>query len=546
MSQTGAAVDRAVNVADLVRRQAADRPDKVAVVEAASERSLTWSALDAAVDSLANGMSAAGLVAGQRVAFVLPNRLSFVVGYLAVARAGLVAVPLNPLSSTGELVRMLVDSGSRLVMADVTTVASVRAAVGGLEDALAGADERVRRQTPSPTLVVDGCPPLPGEQAYNDLAAGGGRRVVSPADRENVAALLYTSGTSGTPRAAMLSHRALLANIAQVGAIEPAATLPEDVVLGLLPLFHVYGLNVVLGQVVATGARLVLVDGFDGFDAEQTLRVVVDHAVTSVPIAPPVVAQWVEQSALPERLANVRMVVSGAAPLDVSLRARFTEITGAAIEHGYGMTEAAPVVTSTLCSGGRAAGYDLDPAGVGGPLPGVEIQVREAHGTVVIDDPGQVFVRGDNLFSGYWPDGGGGPGSDGWWATGDVGLVDRHGDLVLLDRVQELVLVSGFHVYPTEVEDVVSELPEVAEVAVIGVPDEATGQAVVAFVVAVGGGPDPVRLQHEVRARCEQRLARYKCPREVAVVTDLPRSATGSVAKGRLRMRARHELLGLT
>ena len=523
MSEQGAAAD-AVNVADLARTRAAERPDAPALVDAVRDMTLTWAELDDQVDSLAAGLSAAGLVAGQRVAFALGNSPTFVVTYLAVARCGLVAVPMNPHSATGELARMLADSGARLVVGDATTADALRTAL---------ADQ-------GPILVVDGTPAEPGERPYDELLAGGQARVVSPADPENLAVLLYTSGTSGQPRGAMLSHRALLANIEQVAAVEPPPTRPDDVVLGLLPLFHVYGLNAVLGQVLAQGASLVLVNRFD---PEGTLRLVAERAVTNVPVAPPVVAAWAGRPDAAELLAGVRLVLSGAGPLDPELGRLLATEAGVAVEQGYGLTEAAPVVTTTLTSGALAGGERPDPAGVGGPLPGVEIEVRDPSGrTVSRDDPGQVWVRGPNLFSGYWPDGAERPEPDGWWATGDIGLIDRYGDLVLVDRLRELVIVNGFNVYPNEVEAVVAEVPEVAEVAVIGVPDETTGEAVLAFVVA---GPDAVvpDLTEAVRSHCAARLARYKRPRDITVVDGLPHSATGKVAKGRLRAQARRDLV---
>ncbi len=525
MREGRAAVARAVNVADLVRIHAQDRPDDVAVVDVPQGTTLTWSLLDERVDSLANGLSAAGLVAGQRVAFALVNGATLVTTYLAAARAGVVAVPMNPRSATGELVRMLADSSSRLVVADATTAPSVRSAVGGLQDALEGADAQLRRRNPVPVLAVDGVRALPGEHRFDDLAAATDRRVVSPGDRENLAVVLYTSGTSGRPRGAMLSHRALLSNIDQVASIEPAPTRGDDVVLGMLPLFHIYGLNAVLGQVLAQGARIVLVDRFD---ADQTLRDVAGHAVTNLPLAPPVVAAWAGLPAAAELLSGVRIVLSGAAPLDPDLRRLFVETSGVPVEHGYGLTETAPVVTSTLSSRARAAGRRAEPAGVGGPVPGVEIQVRDAAGSVLLDDPGQIWVRGANLFSGYWPDGRDGPDADGWFATGDIGYRDVD-ELVLVDRSRELVVVQGFHVYPAEVEQVVLELAGVEAVAVIGQADARTGEQVVAFVQGTGV------TAAQVEAHCEQRLARFKRPAVVHVLDELPRGAMGKVRKGMLR-----------
>jgi long-chain acyl-CoA synthetase len=336
----------------------------------------------------------------------------------------------------------------------------------------------------------------------------------------------------------MLSHRALLANIAQVARVDPPMIHGNDVVFGVLPLFHVYGLNAVLGQVLRTGARLVLVDGFD---VEGSLHVIEDEAVSVVPVAPPVLAYWGAVPDLEERLAGVRVVLSGSAPLSADLLTSFVARTGIAVHQGYGLTEAAPVVTSTL----RSA--VAKPGSVGAALPGIDIRlVDEAGSQPSGEDPGEIWIRGANLFSGYWPDGSDGPDRDGWYATGDVGFLDPDGDLFLVDRLKELVIVSGFNVYPVEVEEVVGEVDGVAEVAVIGTADERTGEAVVAYVK-----PAPTtsltddELAEAVRAHCAVRLARFKQPSQVHVVEELPHTVTGKVAKGQLRAVQRRRNLGL-
>jgi long-chain acyl-CoA synthetase len=257
------------------------------------------------------------------------------------------------------------------------------------------------------------------------------------------------------------------------------------------------------------------------------------------------------QVRLAERLAPVRLVLSGSAPLDADQVAAFHEATGIVVHQGYGLTEAAPVVTSTLCiapaDDGEEAGpvpAQPDPASVGTALPGIEIRLVDDHGhTPLQGDPGQVSIRGANLFSGYWPDGDDAPDEDGWWATGDVGFLAPDGQLFLVDRVKELVIVSGFSVYPTEIEDVIEEVPGVREVAVIGVPDEDTGEAVVAYVVAPD--QDPETVEAAVRARCVVRLARFKQPRRIEVVDALPHTVTGKVRKGSLRAAERRRHLEL-
>lgn len=526
------------NLADLLARAAQDNPDRVALVEAASGRRLTWAELDAEVDRVAHGLSALGLVAGYRVVIALPNRVEFVAAYLGALRARLVAVPVNPRSATGETVRMIADCGARAVVADLSTVATVRSAVGGLEDALVGADEELRARTAVPRVVVASAPTLPGEVSWSDLGGEGAREIPVPDDSEALAVLLYTSGTSGRPRAAMLSHRALVANVEQGAAVDPPLVTGDDVVLGVLPLFHVYGLNAVLGQVLRQQARLVLTEGFD---VEGTLDVVEDEAVTVVPVAPPVLAYWRDVEDLADRLRGVRTLLSGSAPLAPELLADFEARAGVTVHQGYGLTEAAPGVTSTQCSRTPKRGS------VGAALPGVEIRlVDDAGHTPDGSDPGQIWIRGDNLFSGYWPDGADGPDEDGWWATGDVGFLDPDGDLFLVDRLKDLVIVSGFNVYPIEVEDVIVELDSVAEVAVVGVPDDRAGEAVVAFVKPQPGSSLTAdEVAEQVREHCAERLARFKQPTTVNVVDELPHTATGKIAKGRLRTVERRRHLGL-
>jgi long-chain acyl-CoA synthetase len=519
----------ATNIAELVRLRASRDGERTALVD--GDRRLTWAELDRRVDGLARGLSAQGLVAGNRVALSMVNSISFVEIYLAVLRAGIVAVPIYPQSAPGEIARILADSGSRLCCADTTTIGAVRGAVGGIDDAV-----RAGKPAVIPRIVAVDVAPLPGEVRYAGLAAEGAP-VVSPLDSENLAVLLYTSGTSGVPRAAMLSHRALLANIEQASQTKPPPVDRTDVVLGVLPLCHVYGLNAVLGQVLLTGAALVL---GQRFSPDETLRLVEAERVTCVPVAPPVIVAWSGLDDIGERLSGVRTLLSGAAPLASEVVRDFEARTGVAVEQGYGLTEAAPIVTSTIGT------PEHKPGSSGRALPGVEVRVVDSAGNEVpADDPGEIWVRGRNLFSGYWPDGDERPDADGWLSTGDVGFLDEDGDLFLVDRLKELVIVSGFNVYPSEIEDVVAEVDGVAECAVIGVPDEHTGEAVKAYVVAAPDA-DRTAMASRVIDHCAARLARFKVPKEVELVDELPHSATGKVAKGRLRARQAREAMGLT
>ena len=322
----------------------------------------------------------------------------------------------------------------------------------------------------------------------------------------------------------MLPHRALLANLEQTSRIEPPVMAADDVVLLVLPLFHVYGLNAALGSVARHGATGLLVERFDPVETLAELR---RAGVTNVVGAPPMYVAW---SMLPDvegAFTSVRLALSGAAPLPAPVLQRVLEVTGHHVFEGYGLTETAPVLTSTLMS------EVVKPGSIGRPVPGVEVRLVDEGGAPVEEgDPGEVVVRGDNLFLGYWPDASGGPDADGWFATGDVALLDAEGDLHLVDRRQDLVLVSGFNVYPREVEDVLLTHPEVAEAAVLGIAHPYTGEAVKALVVRTPGS----RLTAEdLIAHAAASLARFKCPTAVEFVPELPRGATGKVRKGRLR-----------
>ena len=471
------------NLADLVTRQAESQPRDVGLVQPRPvRRTMTWAELEARIDAIAAGLAAHGLVAGHRVAICGPNSIEFVVAYFATLRAGFVAVPINPESTATELRALINDCGARVLFT---------AARQPLEDV---------HQVPLTAAGLD---------ELSDVAA---LPLSSPRDPEALAVLLYTAGTSGEPKAAMLSHRALLSHLRSVASFEILDR--ESVVLALLPLFHVFGLNAVLGSWAASGARLVIMDGFDGFaDA-----LAAEH-ITNVPLAPPVLARILDDERALGALGSVTTVVSGAAPLPVDLRDQFTADTGLRVEQGYGLTEAAPGVSATL--GGPVLGHGH----VGRPLPGVEVRIGDGTEPT---EPGEIWIRGDNLFSGYWPDGRGGPGEFGWFPTGDIGyLLD--GELFLVDRARELIIVNGFNVYPAEVEEAIGELPGVDSVAVVGRADRRTGEQVVAFVTGTSLSVETINDY------CAGRLARFKRPSLVQLVDELPIGITGKVRKGVLR-----------
>ena len=476
----------------------------------------TWADLDAAVDAAAKGLrESVGLQQGDRVGIALSNTPDFVTAYFGVLRAGLVAVPLNTGYTSRELARLLGEADARAVLTEASTHSAVAEAM-----------------TDSACTLVDSA----GLTALVE-AGGDAGKFEAPTGGEDLAVLLFTSGTSGRPKGAMLSHRALLANLEQCARLEPTPMRDDDVVLLVLPLFHIYGLNAGLGMVARTGATAVLVERFD---PRATLELVQRESVTNIPGAPPMYVAWVhldDQGGaaidLSAALRSVRLLASGASPLPPAVLEQLRASAGVDINEGYGLTETAPVVSSTL-------GSDrIKPGSVGKPIPGVELRlVDEAGADVQDDDAGEIWVRGENLFSGYWPDGSDGPDEQGWYATGDVAYADEDGDLFLVGRRKELVLVSGFNVYPREIEEAIGEHPDVVESAVIGVPHPQTGEAVKAYVVARPGSG--LRAE-DITAHCAERLARFKRPTIVELVPELPHSVTGKVAKGRLRAEtARH------
>ncbi len=446
---------------------------------------------------------------------------------------------------------MIADSGARLVVADGSTAAEARAAGQLVREALAGArellDESVVARAHAPRLVVVDTEPQAGEVDFADLRSAEARPAPSRPDPETLACLLYTGTTLDLPRAAMLTHRALLANIEQTAATRTPGGHPliggSDVVLGVLPLFHVYGLNAVLGGVLRQGAALVLADHFD---PRATLEAITAHRVTVVPVAPAVFPHWRGLEGIEAAFAEVRVVLSGSAPLAPAVSEEFTALTGVPVHQGYGLTEAAPVVTSTLASSIASSIASSGPVSgsLGAALPGVGLRLVDDQGhEPEPGDPGEVHVRGRNLFSGYWPDGADGPDGDGWWATGDVGFLDEGGDLFLVDRLDEVIVVAGFRVYPQEVEGVIAEVPGVADVAVIGVPDDETRNAVVAYVRVAGADPDAV--VDDIRERCAAALAGFKQPTRLEVVDELPTTLAGRVRKGALRQLERRRALGI-
>ena len=367
---------------------------------------------------------------------------------------------------------------------------------------------------------------LDGALLFEDGLASPPQPIVDRAE-DDVAVLIFTSGTAGAPKAAMLTHGNLLANLRQCQEHPGRAQAPEDVAFGVLPFFHIFGLNVVLGLSLMAGAATLAIERFDPQSALEAIR---NNGVTIISGAPTMWSAWAALPGAPaDVFAGVRLATSGAARLDADVRAALRTRFGLDVTEGYGLTEASPVVSS-------GHGLDAPDGSIGIPLPGLSVRIVDPDGQdSLVGDAGEIWVQGPNVFPGYWED----PVAtsaalteDGWLRTGDVAVVDDDGFLFLVDRAKDLIIVSGFNVYPAEVEEVIASHPAVADAAVVGVPHPHSGEAVKAYVVLEAG-------QHldedDVVAHCEAHLARYKCPQKVMFVDELPHSATGKVLRKLLR-----------
>jgi long-chain acyl-CoA synthetase len=493
-----------MNLAGLLRRTASEVPGKQALVAASGGRALTFAELDGAADDVARGLAARGVEPGDRVAIGMHNVPHFASAYFGCLRAGAVVVPLHVMLTAAETAKILRDSGPRVVLCAPPFAEVVGQAVGDAGDA--------------EVISTD---------AWTKLTQSSGEAPDIDVSEDDLAVLAYTSGTTGEPKGVMLTHGNLVANLRQQMSIPDAHVTREDIVFLTLPLFHIFGLNVTLGLVIMNGATGVLVERFEPIPA---LRSIQDHRITILFGAPTMYSAWVDTPGADQYdLSSVRLAVSGAAPLSEETLRSFEQIFGVKIYEGYGLTETSPTLTSNRMADEPRAGS------IGKPLPDVELRLVDDEGKdVELGDPGEIVVRGPNVFAGYWQreEETALAFVDGWFRTGDVAVRDEDGYLYLVDRKRDLVIVSGFNVFPSEVEEALLQNPKVKEAAVVGVPHPYTGEAVKAYVVLADGatvsGP-------ELIAEVESRLARFKSPQAVEIVDSLPHLLTGKVLRRALR-----------
>jgi long-chain acyl-CoA synthetase len=502
-----------VNLASVLTEHASSTPDRPALTF--HGRPMTYAQLDDAVDRAAAVLQTAGVEPGDRVGLMLGNVPEFVHALYGTWRAGAVAVPLNVMLTPTEVRHILEDARAETVVVQM----------GYLPTLLAVRDELSDLRT---VLVIAG-PPVPsGTRSFEKGMQSAGRPRQIEREPGDLALLQYTSGTTGRAKGAMLTVGNLQANLDQMDSVEASKVRESDTVLVVLPLFHIYGLNVVLGAGLRAGATAVLVERFE---PNETLRVIESQRVTVLPGAPPMYTGWLSTpGASEEAFSSVRLALSGAAPLPAETVQAFRTRFGPTIWDSYGLTEAGPGVTTS------ALEEEVPAGSIGRPLPGVEVRLVDEDGRDVEEgDPGEIVVRGPNVFSGYWGDEAETKEAflpDGWLRTGDVAVSDDEGNLFLVDRKKDLIIVSGFNVYPVEVEEVLLQHDAVAEAGVIGIPDDRTGEAVKAFIVLREGAE---ATPEEVMDFARESLARFKVPKEIEISSSLPRHVTGKVLRRALR-----------
>ncbi|MFI1398568.1 long-chain fatty acid--CoA ligase [Streptomyces sp. NPDC020681] len=487
------------NLATLLTGSASAHGDRIAVRHETT--ALTYAQLDDLSARTAALLQAGGVRPGDRVAVIMPNVLHFPVAYYGILRAGAVVVPMNPLLKAREIAFTLRDSGARTVLTSPMSAAEAAEAAAATEtDCLvvepAGFD-----------ALLDCTEPLPA--------------VVDTADTD-LAVILYTSGTTGTPKGAELTHRNVLSNTTT--AVQTLFHVgPGDVLFGGLPLFHAFGQTCALNTAVAAGATLTLHTRFDPAAALETIR---RDAVTVILGVPTMYAALLHAE-LPVGFdaSRLRLAVCGGASLPVEVLHGFEKRFGVDVLEGYGLSETSPVAAFNPPDRPRK------PGSIGLPVRGVELRLVKEDGTTAgTGEVGEIAIRGENVMAGYHNRARATADAirDGWFHTGDLARVDEDGYYSIVDRKKDMIIRGGYNVYPREVEEVLYQHPAVAEAAVVGVPDPLLGEEVAAVVVLK---PEAHATAEEIRDHVKAQVAAYKYPRVVTITEALPKGPTGKILK---------------
>jgi long-chain acyl-CoA synthetase len=516
---------RKLFVHDAVLASCRRHPEKTALVDTSGGRRLTYAEYGETVEALARGLVAAGLKPGEVVAIFLCNSWEFCTAYHATTLAGGIPTLLNPTYREREVRYQLGNSGAVLLVTDRTNIEGINLA--GLPNLrrVFCTRERGSGSEPFSDLLkpVSATPPRPEQGS-----------------EETLGALPYSSGTTGLPKGVMLSHYNLIANVYQFLGPHATPLNSNDNILCFLPLYHIYGLNVMLNPALILGATLVLMPRFG---VPQLTRLLTDEAITMMPLVPPAMnalCQAAEAGEFPQS-HRVRWVKSGAAPLAPELPRRLTALTGILVCQGYGMTEASPVTHV-----GYLEPELYRPDSIGQPLAQTECRVignadveisAGSLAEVQTGEPGELVMRGPQFMLGYWnePEATAAALRDGWYWSGDVVTRDSEGFYRVVDRRKEMIKYKGFPVAPAEVEAVLLEHPAVRECGVVGRSDVAAGEIPVAFIALRNGFVTGKKMEDELCAFVADRLTHYKQPREVHFVEVVPKTASGKILRRELR-----------
>jgi O-succinylbenzoate-CoA ligase len=494
-----------VRIGELLDRDASLYPDEVAV-HVVGDRQLTFSELQLTCRRLAGYLRSRRVRPDDRVLLVADNGLLPFEIHLACAYAGVAVVPLSTRLTASEMAFIVADCKPAMAFADIENAEVIGSVLGAFTPLLIeGSAEYARARTLSDPLTEDA------------------------AVSESIALIMYTSGTTGTPKGVCLSHRALTTNAFTLAVSQ--GLRHRDVFLSMTPLYH-----------AAVGTRIVsmLVDGvahvvMRGFDSGEALEVISRHRVTTTLVVPTQLRRILDDPSLSgSDLSSLRLLVYGAAPSSQELIRRAISDLSCGLYQGYGLTEAVTNLTGLLPHHHESA----DAArlrSAGQPVPGVALEIRNEGGERLgPDETGEIFVRTDKVMSGYWgnPDASAHALQDGWLRTGDIGVIDRAGFLTVVDRAKDMLISGGVNVYPSEIERVILPFPDVKDVAVVGRPDEEWGETPVAFVQA----STPIDFA-ALERHCQRHLAGLKVPKSFYLVEDLPRTPTGKIRKAELRLR---------
>ena len=488
-----------MNLASNLLRNAQAHADRAAVRN--GDGVVRYDQLERDTARVAGLLRERGLRPGDRVGVMLPNTPEFAMVYFGVLRAGGVVVPMNPLLKAREVAFYLGDSGTRLMFAWHTFA----------HEAQTGAKE-----AETEAIVVD-------PAGFADVlgSAAPAMELVDRAD-DDTAVILFTSGTTGQPKGAELTHGNLSTNT-EVTLADLLGLTADDVIFGGLPLFHAFGQTCTLNTAVTAGACLTLLPRFS---AEQALRILAEHHVTvfaGVPTMYSALLHFAGRDAYD--VSRLRLAFSGGAALPVEVLRGFEAAFGCPVLEGYGLSETSPVASF------NHPGRERKPGSIGTPIRGVQMKLVDADGNELPQgEAGEIVIRGHNVMKGYWrrPEATAAAVRDGWFHTGDVGRVDEDGYFFIVGRQKDLIIRGGYNVYPREIEEVMHEHPAVAEVAVIGVPHPELGEEVGAAVTLKPGASVTA---DELREYTKGQVAAYKYPRKVWIVDALPKNATGKIMK---------------